>query len=284
MALWNRHPGQQPEYPNNRGCGGTLVATRFVITAAHCFYEEDEETKLITGKLEAGDVAVRIGEHNLVTFGETGLEQFVNVKKINIHDGYQQVIGEKAWKGSYDFAIIELDTDVPIETYTPACIARATDGTTFDGKNLTMAGWGLLSDYPQEPHITTNVPYEVNVTVAENCQQNPRPTEMCVGLYTIGKGSCLVRHGALLVRILCVLLTLDVLVNMLNMLFVCQGDSGGPATYKQGDQHILAGVDNKAWFQCTIISIVARVAFYRPYIDDILSGAIFCRNSGNADD
>ena len=171
----------------------TVLYCRFVITAAHCFYEEDEETKLITGKLEAGDVAVRIGDHNLVTFGETGLEQFVNVKKINIHDGYQQVIGEKAWKGSYDFAILELDTDVPIETYTPACIARATDGTTFDGKNLTMAGWGLLSDYPQEPHITTNVPYEVNVTVAENCQQNPRPTEMCVGLYTIGKGSCLVR-------------------------------------------------------------------------------------------
>ena len=72
--------------------------------------------------------------------------------------------------------------------------------------------------------------------------------------------------------------------DIISMLVVCQGDSGGPATYKQGDQHILADVDNKAWFQCTIISIVARVAFYRSYIDDILSGATFCRNSGNADD
>ena len=150
-------------------------------------------------ELEARNVAVRIGDHNIVEFGETGLEKFMNVHKINFHKHWDRnIIGSRVsnhW--NYDIAILELEEDIRLDVYTPACVAKDTDGTTFDGKVITLAGWGFLNEYEftqNVPPVTTNVPYEVNVTVTQNCQDNTRPNNMCVGEYEDGKGSCRVRH------------------------------------------------------------------------------------------
>ena len=39
-----------------------------------------------------------------------------------------------------DIALIELAEEVDLTTYTPACLAKASDTTTFDGKNATAYG------------------------------------------------------------------------------------------------------------------------------------------------
>ena len=63
----------------------------------------------------------------------------------------------------------------------------------------------------------------------------------------------------------------------------CQGDSGSPVTYKQGDQHILAGVVNHG--NCYNTSVFARVAFFRTYfLDKVLNGATVCKHGVEADD
>ena len=67
-----------------------------------------------------------------------------------------------------------------------------------------------------------------------------------------------------------------------------QGDSGGPATYKQGDQHVLAGVISLGLGYrgalCGKVSALARVAYFREDIDQVLQNAEFCPNGREAED
>ena len=44
-----------------------------------------------------------------------------------------------------DITIIELAEEVDLTTYTPACLAKASDTATFDGKNATAYG-ELMTD------------------------------------------------------------------------------------------------------------------------------------------
>ena len=65
---------------------------------------------------------------------------------------------------------------------------------------------------------------------------------------------------------------------------VFQGDSGGPATYKHGDQHILAGVFSAFTKPCGNQTIVERVAYYRiHFIEKILNGATVCKSGVDVD-
>merc|ERR1711976_577730 len=52
-------------------CGGTLVASKYVISAAHCMFYDQAGTQ----PRPANDVSVRIGEHDLSTTGETTLPE-----------------------------------------------------------------------------------------------------------------------------------------------------------------------------------------------------------------
>ena len=65
---------------------------------------------------------------------------------------------------------------------------------------------------------------------------------------------------------------------------VFQGDSGGPATYKHGDQHILAGVFSSYISPCGSQAYVERVAYYRiHFIEKILNGATVCKSGVDVD-
>ena len=53
---------------------------------------------------------------------------------------------------------------VDITVYTPACLAKTTDGATFNGKSGTLVGWGQDAEFPYT-HVP-EVPMEVKLTVA----------------------------------------------------------------------------------------------------------------------
>ena len=59
---------------NNHICGGTLVASRYVISAAHCFVRTDD-SNIVMEKLSAEDLQLRVGDHDLGEEGETILKQ-----------------------------------------------------------------------------------------------------------------------------------------------------------------------------------------------------------------
>ena len=145
--MFLRDPDSGQPYWSN--CGGTLVASKYVITAAHCV--------LSSGVVRpANTVAIRIGDHDLNHSGEELITpKFVNVKAITIHPSYTGII-----LFGYDISIVELEEELDLDIYTPACLAKSDE--VFDGKNATVAGWGLVG-YGIRPNPL--VPSEVAVPV-----------------------------------------------------------------------------------------------------------------------
>ena len=163
-----------------------------MITAAHCMYDYDDNKKIFD-KFKPHEIAVRIGEHNLANIngvGETGIEEWRNIQQIHIHPDYpikDKYIGRDMLGYEHDIAILELTEDVNLAKFTPACLAKVTDGTTFDGEKVTVVGWGVVPHPYFGPEggifTPTAVPYEVDLTVVENCKLWPDPWFMCAGFY-----------------------------------------------------------------------------------------------------
>ena len=145
-------------------CGGTLVASRYVITACHCTYQYDRKKFPefpVRGKYGHSEIIVIIGDYKQRSVNETGREKRIKVKSIKRHRKYEvnQPIPGKALNNGYDVAILELEEEVDLTKYTPACLAKQTEGTKYDGEKAVTAGWGLKEipvvgqpfEYPNEP-------------------------------------------------------------------------------------------------------------------------------------
>ena len=71
----------------------------------------------------------------MTTSGEGSLtEMTIDVTKYTNHENYNTVTTDN------DITIIELAQEVDITIYTPACLAKTSDTTTFDGKNAWVYG------------------------------------------------------------------------------------------------------------------------------------------------
>ena len=142
-------------------CGATLVASKYVVTAAHCmFFDQDGKQPLSTS-----DVQVRLGDHDLSVNGETTIaEKTVAVAKINNHESYAPAGGSL----NNDITVLELAEEVDINIYTPACLAQTSDTTTFDGK--TMQCYTLFREGPSilGPSLSTVKTMCIDVKIAQH--------------------------------------------------------------------------------------------------------------------
>ena len=115
----------------------------------------------------------------------------VDVVKLTHHPNYVTTVGESS-SGPWDLTVMELSESVDLEIYTPACMAKTTDATTFDGKTATVAGWGVTAEGGQFPDPL--VPHEVSLPVlpASECPgANGSPSDICAGGSAEGgKDSC----------------------------------------------------------------------------------------------
>ncbi|XP_022118171.2 serine protease filzig [Pieris rapae] len=131
-------------------CGGVLITSRYVTTAAHCQ----------PGFL-ASLVAV-FGENDISGEVEPRRPVAKNVKRVIVHRQYDAATFEN------DLALLELDTPVKFDAHiVPICMPQ--DDVDVTGRVATVTGWGRLKYGGGVPAVLQ----EVQVPVIENsaCQE-----------------------------------------------------------------------------------------------------------------
>lgn len=131
-------------------CGGTLVSSSAVVTAAHCVITSHKA-------YQPHEMTVWLGRHSLTDWSEPGATT-VPIQSINVHQDYMRQ------QQSYDadIAVIKLQRTVTFTEYIrPVCLwPAATDLKEVENKRGSVIGWGRDVDLP-----ISNIPKKIDLPI-----------------------------------------------------------------------------------------------------------------------
>jgi len=136
-------------------CGGTLISSNLIVSAAHCFWEKGITDRKIKNN---GMYKVAVGKYKRdISIKDNEFTQIIDVGLIFIKDDYDGDYGNQA----VDIAVIVLPTKITLSTVVaPACVDWTQTYTISNGSMGMVVGWGLTEHMvPSSDLLEANIPY-----------------------------------------------------------------------------------------------------------------------------